>query len=168
MLTAGGIIKVPSMCVIQSPTVCGQRYGGRNQRRRRFADRGGAALEFALVAPLLFMTVITIIEFGRAMMVVNVVATAAREGARAGAVPNATSSDIRAAVTSELTANSVPSQYAVITILVNNVAQDASTATTGKPISVQVTVPYANVSWIPAPFFLGSAQMKGRAVMRRE
>jgi Flp pilus assembly protein TadG len=122
----------------------------------------------ALVAPVLFTLVFGSIEFGRAMMVSNTVTTAAREGARKGVLPNGTSSEIQTAVTDVLTASSVPTTHATITVLVDGAAADASTATTGKPISVTVSVPYADVTWLPTPIFLSSAQLSGRAVMRRE
>jgi Flp pilus assembly protein TadG len=56
--------------------------------RRRFArsECGAAAVEFALVAPVLLMLVFGIVDFGRAMWTYNVLTAALREGARAGAV----------------------------------------------------------------------------------
>jgi hypothetical protein len=44
--------------------------------------RGQALTEFALVAPLLFFILLSIIEFGRASYAVQVLDNAAREGAR--------------------------------------------------------------------------------------
>src|SRR5688572_19458855 len=53
---------------------------------RQSCRRGAAALEFAVVAPLLFLFFFGIVEFGRAMMVLSVVTNSARSGVRAGAV----------------------------------------------------------------------------------
>ena len=53
-------------------------------RRRR--DRGAAALEFALVLPVLLIIVFGIIDFGRMLNAKIVLTQAAREGARAAAV----------------------------------------------------------------------------------
>ena len=51
-------------------------------------NRGAAALEFALVLPVLLLIVFGITEFGRAWMTKNIMTQAAREGARYGAVLN--------------------------------------------------------------------------------
>ncbi|GAA1429496.1 hypothetical protein GCM10009616_11700 [Microlunatus lacustris] len=50
------------------------------------SDRGAAAVEFALVAPLLLVVVLGIAEFGRAYDTKAALSQAAREGARALAV----------------------------------------------------------------------------------
>ncbi len=51
--------------------------------RRLVGDRRGAAVvEFALVFPILMLLVFAIIDFARAYYTVNVLASAAREGAR--------------------------------------------------------------------------------------
>ena len=52
-------------------------------RRARRSDREGAALvEAAVVLPIFFLAILGIFEFGRAMMVGQLVTNAAREGAR--------------------------------------------------------------------------------------
>ncbi len=55
-------------------------------RRRR--EDGAAAVEFAIVAPLLFMLVFGIIQFGIFFAQDLAISNGARQGARAGAVPN--------------------------------------------------------------------------------
>jgi hypothetical protein len=50
---------------------------------RRRADRGAAAVETALVLPLLLMVVFAMIDFGRMLNIQLRVTEAAREGARA-------------------------------------------------------------------------------------
>jgi Flp pilus assembly protein TadG len=58
---------------------------GRGGRRR---DRGAAAVEFALVVPVLLLLVLGIAEFGRAYNIQTTVSAAAREGVRSMAVQN--------------------------------------------------------------------------------
>jgi Flp pilus assembly protein TadG len=50
------------------------------------SERGAAAVEFAIVAPLLFMLVFAVIQFGIAFMQVQTIRGAVREGGRAAAV----------------------------------------------------------------------------------
>lgn len=54
--------------------------------RPRPRDRGAAAVETALVLPLLLMLVFGIIDFGRLLNAQLTVSAAAREGARAAAI----------------------------------------------------------------------------------
>lgn len=54
--------------------------------RRADGQRGAAAVEFAIIAPLLFMLVFGIVEFGRVWSEKNVFVGAAREAARYAAV----------------------------------------------------------------------------------
>ncbi len=56
------------------------------KRAGRSAESGNALIEFAFVLPLLLLVVFGITEFGRALMTVNVLTAAAREGARVAAV----------------------------------------------------------------------------------
>ena len=58
----------------------------RRVRDRRGGQRGAAAVEFALVMPLLLLLVFGIIDFGLMINEKTVVANAAREGARDGAI----------------------------------------------------------------------------------
>lgn len=50
--------------------------------RRRNHERGATLVEFAVVAPLLFLLLFGVIEFGRAIATYTAVTTAAREAAR--------------------------------------------------------------------------------------
>jgi len=52
----------------------------------RRGQRGAVAVEFALIAPLLFMLVFAIIEFGICFLKVQSIRAAVREGGRAAAV----------------------------------------------------------------------------------
>ena len=54
------------------------RFGSRRSGR----DRGQSLVEFALVAPIFILTILCIIEFGRAVYTAQMLQTAAREGAR--------------------------------------------------------------------------------------
>ena len=66
--------------------------GSRN--RRRHDEDGAAAIEFAIVASLLFMLVFGIIDFGFGFHTWNGTAHAAREGARQAAVESDTNAII--------------------------------------------------------------------------
>ena len=131
--------------------------------------RGAAAVEMAVVSPFLFAMVLGSIEFGRALMVSNLMTNSAREGARVAVVPGGATTDVTTSVNNELTAVGIASSNATITVLVNGAAADASTANSGDNITVKVTVPYSKVTWLPGTFFIsGTSTIGGQAVMRRE
>ncbi len=50
------------------------------------SERGAAMVEFALIAPVLFVLIFGIVDFGRALFLLNNLTAAVREGARLAAV----------------------------------------------------------------------------------
>ncbi len=137
---------------------------------RRFGlRRGAAAVEMAVVSPFLFAMVLGSIEFGRALMVSNLMTNSAREGARVAVVPGGATSDVTTAVNNGLTSVGITPSNATITVLVNGASADASTANSGDNVTVRVSVPYSRVTWLPGTFFIsGTSTIGGQAVMRRE
>ncbi len=72
---------------LHSPVSNREKKAGMDRPRRRQCDqRGTSTLEFILLAPLLFIVFFAIVELSRAWHTVNIVTTAAREGARVGTV----------------------------------------------------------------------------------
>src|SRR5262245_59708790 len=71
--------------------------------------RGNSVIEFALILPLVLLLVFGITEFGRAWMTVNIMATAAREGARLAAVTAPDAAAVQARVEEVLDAARVVS-----------------------------------------------------------
>lgn len=137
--------------------------------------RGAATVEFAVVAPLLFLFIIGILEFGRVMMVLGVVTNASRSGARAGAVTVGDYDAVISAVNSTIARGGVSLGSQTPVVKVNDVAVTTnaafkSEAYPGAKIEVQVNAPYANNKWIPGTsWFLGSsANLSVTAAMRRE
>jgi Flp pilus assembly protein TadG len=123
--------------------------------------RGAAALEFAFVAPVFFAFVFGMIEYGRAVMVQNVITNAAREGARVAILSGATTTSVKSAVNTYLSG-------AGISGATPDVSPDPTKATSGIGVTVSVSVPYTSVSWLPSPFFLGSTTLSASCTMRSE
>src|SRR3954463_11222957 len=114
---------------------------------RPFAPRkkrcGAAAVEFAIVAPLLVILVLGLIEFGRVLMVQQVLTNAAREGCRTAVLEGSTTSDVNTTVSNYLTASGISGAPAP------TVSPDPSTAAPGSSVTVTVSVAFNNVSWLP-------------------
>jgi Flp pilus assembly protein TadG len=133
-------------------------------RRCRRNRQGAAAVEFAIVAPLFFLLVFGMLEFGRAIMVQQVLTNAAREGARIAVLdsPNPTHDQVVNTVTSYMQNSGISG----INVTMN--PNEPTTASYGQLVTVTVNVPFNSVSWLPAPWFLGGATLTASAVMRRE
>ena len=134
----------------------------RTCRRNR---RGAAAVEFAIVAPVFFLLVFGMVEYGRMIMVQQVITNAAREGARVGVLDGSALSDVTTAVNNYLVASKIPIGLSnEITVTPN----PPSSQTTGNPVTVTVSIPFNKVSWLPTPLYLGSTMLTATSVMRRE
>jgi Flp pilus assembly protein TadG len=142
------------------------RHRSRNRGCHPSRRDGAAAVEFALVAPLLFLCIVLpMFEFGRAMMVSELVTNAARDGARIGILPGNTNATVTSAINANLGAQGITG--ATTTITVNGASADVSTAAQGIPITVQVSIPYNNIAWTTGQF-LGGLNLTGMQSMPHE
>lgn len=119
-------------------------------------------MEFAVVAPLFFLLILGMVEFGRMMMIQQVITNASREGARIAVLDNMTRADVVTAVQNYLSNGSVSG--ATVTVI----PDPPSSAGYGQPVTVAVSVPFNEVSWLPSPMFLGGKTLEATTVMRRE
>jgi Flp pilus assembly protein TadG len=136
--------------------------GHRRCRSRSSNRRGAAVVEFAIVSPLLFLLVFGMIEYGRMVMVQQVITNASREGARLAVLDGATSTSVKTQVESYLTNSSVDGATVTLT------PEEPSTAAYGAAVTVAVSIPFTSVSWLPTPMFLGGKTLFASTVMRRE
>jgi Flp pilus assembly protein TadG len=121
-------------------------------------NKGNSVIEFALVLPILLLVVFGITEFGRAIMVTNVLNSASREGARLAAVSSLTDSTaVRTRVIEVLTAaNITPKDI--------NIEYSPST----KTIKVTVTNAFEVLSAGVLGSFAGTIELRGTTVMKYE
>ena len=123
--------------------------------------RGVAATEFAIVAPVFFLMVIGFIEFGRALMVQQVLINASRVGARMASTTGSSTAGVQTAVTTYTANVHVPSVTVTVT-------PNPATATAGTAITVTTSVPFSSVSWLASPFYLGGKTLTASSQMRKE
>jgi Flp pilus assembly protein TadG len=134
-------------------------------RRCRRKRQGAAAVEFAVIAPLFFLMVFGMIEFGRAIMVQQVLTNASREGARIAVLDSQTPTATQ--VTTMVTTYLQNAGISGATVTLN--PTEPTTAGYGDPVTVSVQIQFSKVTWLPAPWFLGgSTLLKASTVMRRE
>ncbi len=125
--------------------------------KRRNGMRGAAAVEFAIILPVLMLLVLGIIDWGYYFFIESVIANCAREAARAGAI-----------------AQTDPDGHALTALnaalaggrLDTTVAQHDFSTSDSTTYTAQVTYPVGSitgVSFIPVP-----ANALGQATMRRQ
>ncbi len=116
---------------------------GRNQGRQA----GGAAVEFALVLPLLLFIIFSTIEFSLALYDKAVITNAAREAARAGVVVRTnrlTEDQIEAVATSYMTNRLISFGSGTPTVNASN-----SAGVPGANLTVTVEYPYNGLALGP-------------------
>jgi Flp pilus assembly protein TadG len=102
-------------------------------------ERGAAAVEFALVLPILLVLIFGIVEFGRAFQVRATLEAAAREGARVMAVQNDPAA-ARTAVQSAST--SLNPSVTADQIAITPDSCDTATAGTNAVVTISYTEPF--------------------------
>lgn len=134
-------------------------------QRRLHSEAGVAAVEFALVLPLLLIILFGAVEFGLAFNRQQIMTYASEEGARAGiilATPRPTAGDITNVVTNYLAAVGLDTSQASITVTGAGGAS-GSDLTVRVQYPTSLTVLSALIPGIPAILTLS-----GVAVMRLE
>jgi Flp pilus assembly protein TadG len=127
--------------------------------------RGGAAVvEFAIVAPVFFILVFGMIEYGRMVMVQQILTNASREGARYAVILESNDTTaVQDKVTDYLESASINGSPTV------TVDWPAGGSGSNQPITVAVSIPFGQVSWLPSPMFVSSTlPLQATSVMRRE
>jgi Flp pilus assembly protein TadG len=136
---------------------CTRRRGASRHKPRR----GAAIVEFALVVPLLSLLLLGLFEFGRVIMVQQVLTNAAREAAREASLLSTSDTLVQQAASRFTDAANLSG----VAILVD---PDSTTAEPGDDIQVTVRVPIENVSWLSANWFPAGYQVSAIATMRKE
>lgn len=138
-------------------------------RRGRRPSRGAAAVEFAFVAPVFLLLVFGILEFGRAVMLHQMLTNGARECARYAIVPGRTDEQFDEKFTAylqaafpEKTEQEIADQFAW------DIEPDLSDAVSGDELLVSVQIPFNSVSWGVQFFMPDSAVMGSQVTMRKE
>ena len=116
--------------------------------------------------PIMILVMLGMFELGRAVMVTEVLNHAARAGARTASIT--TGSTARAAAATNTVLEDANLTGATVTVLVNGAAGEVASAISGDEITVAVSIPYANVTWVGNPEYLAGRNLSGRCVMRRE
>lgn len=129
----------------------------------RKSERGAAAVEFALLAPVLIMILFGVMEFGRAYNVQIALSNAAREGVRVMAINNSESSAKAAAKSAAGALDPALKDDKIVFKYQTTPATSPGRTACGMNVQVSVTIDYAltSMTGIAGPF-----AMKGTGTMQ--
>lgn len=143
--------------------------------------RGAAAVEMAIILPLLLTLIFGIIEFGRAMMVQQILVNAAREATRRAIVPGATDQQVHSIVKGYMETAGISEYEAHFELDGIQHDFDANSSTSGDQyaqlinhaasrtqVTVDLSVLHADVAWGPMYLLAGDRRLSAAVVMRKE
>jgi len=148
---------------------------GRRGHARIGGRRGTAAVETAVLLPILTLLVLGVCELGWYVYCAQVLNNAARQGARAAAHYGNSNAEVEAAVHDSLS-NSVELDAHAITVRLAKLSAngeehyqilDLSDNEQGEPIRVTVSVDYGEIGFATNMLGLDMGKLSGYAVMRR-
>ncbi len=135
---------------------------------RRSCRKATAVVEFAVIGTVMFMMFLAMFEFGRVLMVMELLTEGARIGCRQAVVEGTSSQQIQDAVTAYLAGVGINGDSVGVSVNdapVNTV--EAANQPAYTEMTVRVTTPVSNVSWLPTPLFV-KGTLAGQFTMRRE
>ena len=136
--------------------------------------RGQAVVEFALVLPVFLLLLLGAVEFGRAYLRLHLLTNAAREGARAGSLPDSTDTIVQTAVNDFLTTagvGSLATDHIIITVTdAGGAARTGglSKAVQGDRVKVELQSDLEVMSGTLIPHWSGTVPLRAACVFRHE
>jgi Flp pilus assembly protein TadG len=115
--------------------------------RTRPCRRGVAAVEFAVLLPLIFTLLLGLWEVGRMVETQQLLTNAAREGGRQASTGQLTNAQVASVVTQALTAAGLNTTNVQVTVANVTRGGDVSGSQYLDQLSVTVSIPYQDVQW---------------------
>lgn len=115
-----------------------------------------------MVAPIMIMLTMGLMEVGRMVMVKQLMVSASREGARLGTLPGVSEGEVIERVQDELKGVGINGVSVTVTPA-NLIAAPSGTA-----VTVSLSVPSSQISWVNTPMFSANTVIDASTTMRRE
>ena len=131
-----------------------------SQRSRK--RKGSVPVEFAFTAPILFLIVFGVTEFGRMTMAYSAMEEAARAACRKAIIQGATVADVETKAAELLT----PIGIDKYTISVD--PNPPSSADRWTPVTVTISANYSDMNWLPIPQFVGTKRLTASCALASE
>ena len=124
---------------------------------------GAAAVEMAIVLPVLIMIVMGTIESSRMGMVSQLLHQAARDGCRTAVLPGQTRASVEGRIDAVLQGSQIEP-----TIAITSETTPWTSAESPSWIRVELSVPFDEVSWLGNPFAFKDATIRASATLSSE
>ena len=124
--------------------------------------RGTAAVELAVVSPVLVLLVLGIIEVGQGMSAKQSLLDAARGGARLGTMQGTTNQQVLDEISDAMEVAGISGHSATVT------PNPLSSAAKGEYVTVVVSVNFSQISWLPLPQYLQGVTLQGSCSLPHE
>ena len=134
-----------------------------NRRLSRSQRRGVSAVEFAVIAPILFLIIFSMVEFGRMVMIQQCVTNASRAGCRRAVLATTTDKSQVEAVVEDYLRTAIP-DVSVVDVDVS--PEGLSGMASGTQVRVGVNVAYQGLSWLPVGLF--NPRIGAESIQQRE
>lgn len=124
----------------------------------------------AFVLPVFITVTLGMIELGRGIMVAQLMTNAAREAARAAIIDGSSNSSVSSVATSFLQSAAKVNPGDVTVTITTSTSGGGNNVSNAKPqdlITVNLSLPYSKVSWIP-PKYLKGMNLTAMSAMRHE
>lgn len=143
------------------------------QQQTQSQRLGSAIVETAFMMPIMLSITFGVVEFGRALMVSNLITNAAREANRLGIVKGVTTADVKAEAIDlvlRTVGTTITTSDVIVTVTPHTGNPDPSNETananTRDLVSVQVNVDYDDVGYFFR--YLAGITLTGKSAMRHE
>lgn len=135
-----------------------------HKQRDRSNRRGVAAVEFAVVLPLLLLVLAGLWEVGDMVRVQQLLSNAARVGGRQASTGLNTSAQVEQSVIQYLQNAGLPTSNVVVSVVDVTSGGDVSNAQQLDQINVAVTIPFKDVAWDALSYVVSAnSQITGTA-----
>ena len=120
-------------------------------------------MEMALVAPFLVTLLLGMIEAARVGMAYQLLTTAAREGCRVAVLNGMTQADVQSRINGVLAGSGI--SVGTVTPTCSSSSYTWTTAPSGTAITVSLSVPYSQVTWLRLSSFFSDVTISAAATM---
>jgi Flp pilus assembly protein TadG len=121
----------------------------------------------AFVAPIFFLLVFAVVEFGRAVMIKHSLTEAARAGARTAALASTINTGTAEDAARKYLQQTMTDSFDLTQCRINISPDGLGTLPTGTTVTAQVEVNFGDVTWI-TPSFMNNSVLRGEASMTKE
>ncbi len=122
----------------------GEDKCARRKRLPQTRRKGASTVEFAIVAPIFFLVVLSLIQFAGLLMSQNVLTAAAREGGRVASMPSTLSTNTVVAAVKDRASRLGIAPDLVIVNVNPTVLSDLDT---GAELRISVSAPISDMTW---------------------